>query len=258
MSKKNQVITKAGRKEVYEQDWVFADKGQVFTDTLTVALVFDKEHKTVLRDIRNLLKSSEEFGKNNFVPSAYTSEQNKELPKYLLTEDGFTLLVMGYTGQTALKFKIEYIKRFRQMKEELTAKLPGAVKQYLSLTENERAIKFFQQRIALDTAKKDLKEAEPKVIFHDNFVDASGLQSVSEVAKVLGSGRRRFYSWLRTSGILQLDNKPYQQHINRGYFELKEHIRKEGRDAGVTTTLVTPKGVSWLAKRYLEAGCPAN
>lgn len=247
------------RKEVLAKDWVFNDKGEVFTDTLTVALVFDKEHKSVLRDVRNLLKQSEEFGQHNFVPFSYVSEQNKELPKYLLTEDGFTLLVMGYTGASAMKYKIEYIKRFRQMKEELTAKLPGAVQQYLALSDNERAIKFFQQRLSLEKHRKALKRAKPKVLFHDNFVAANGLQTVNEVSKVLGSGTIRFFGWLRDEEIVQKNNKPYQQYINQGYFELKEHYnKKEDRKVAVTTTLVTPKGVSWLAKRYMEAGCPAN
>lgn len=253
------VVKKASRKEVLAKDWVFSDKGEVFTDTLTVALVFDKEHKSVLRDVRNLLKSADEFGEHNFVPFTYFSEQNKELPKYLLTEDGFTLLVMGYTGASAMKYKIEYIKRFRQMKEELTAKLPKLAQQYLELSENERAIKFFQQRVSLDKHKKALKKAKPKIAFHDNFVKSNGLQTINEVSKVLGSGTIRFYGWLREEGIVQLDNKPYQIYINNGYFELKEHINKrDGQKTGVTTTLVTSKGVSWLAKRYLEAGCPAN
>ena len=249
---------KVSRKEVLSKDWVFNDKGEVFTDTLTVALVFEKEHKSVLRDVRNLLKQADEFGQHNFVPFTYMSEQNKELPKYLLTEDGFTLLVMGYTGASALKYKIEYIKRFRQMKEELTNRLPGAVQGYLALSENERAIKFFQQRLSLEKHKKVLKKAKPKIAFHDNFVKATGLQTVNEVSKVLGSGTIRFYDWMREEEIVQKDNKPYQQYINQGYFELKEYLDKKGHKTAVTTTLVTPKGVSWLAKRYLEAGCPAN
>ena len=59
--------------------------------SLDVAETFGKEHKRVLQDIREL-RCSEEFGKHNFVPSSYTSVQNKELPMYYITRDGFTLL----------------------------------------------------------------------------------------------------------------------------------------------------------------------
>ena len=39
-----------------------------------------------------LLKSQQSY----FIESTYINKQNKEQPEYLLTKDGFTLLVMGY------------------------------------------------------------------------------------------------------------------------------------------------------------------
>ena len=48
-------------------------------------------------------------------------------PEYLLTKDGFTYVVMGFTGEKAAEFKLAYIKRFRLMelfiKSLLTARL---------------------------------------------------------------------------------------------------------------------------------------
>jgi len=252
-------VKKVTVKKTAAKDWVFNRNGQAMTDSQTVAFVFKKEHKQVLRDIRNVLKTADEaFGKQNFIASTYTTEQNKQAPKYLLTEDGFSLLVMGYTGTAAMKFKVEYITCFRKMKEELHMQLPGAVKQYLALTENERAIQFFQQRLELDNSKKELKQARPKAKFHDEFVNAGGLQTVNQVAKVLGTGVIRFYAWLRAEGLVQENNVPYQVYLDKGYFKLKEHLKKDSYTAGVTTTLFTPKGVSWIANRYLKAGCPAN
>lgn len=35
---------------------------------------------------------------------------------YLMTQDGFTLLVMGFTGKKAMQFKEQYIKEFNEMK----------------------------------------------------------------------------------------------------------------------------------------------
>lgn len=82
--------------------------------SLFVAECFGKSHKDVLRDIRNLTATdsglSEKFGRRNFKLSSYRDQQNRERPCYYLTHDGFTLLIMGYTGQKAVKFKEEYIK----------------------------------------------------------------------------------------------------------------------------------------------------
>lgn len=90
--------------------------------SLDVAETFGKEHKRVLQDIREL-DCSEEFGQLNFVPSSYYSVQNKELPMYLMTRDGFTLLVMGYTGDKAMKFKEAYIRQFNAMEKVLIGKI---------------------------------------------------------------------------------------------------------------------------------------
>lgn len=47
------------------------------------------------------------------------SMQRKKLPMYYMTKDGFTLLVMGYTGEKAMKFKEGYIKQFNAMEKAL-------------------------------------------------------------------------------------------------------------------------------------------
>lgn len=253
-------VKKVTGKEVLEKEWVFNNNGQAMTDSQTVAFVFGKEHKAVLRDIRKIVATADTaFGENNYAPSTYTTEQNKQAPKYLLTENGFTLLVMGYTGTAAMKYKVEYINRFHAMREQLHSQLPGAVQEYLGLGENERAIAFFQQRLQLDEHKKELKASRPKARFHDEFVNAKGLQTVSEVAKTLGTGRDRFFKWMREQGIVQQDNKPYQQYMNKQYFQIKQYkYKRSGHVAGTSTTLFTAKGVAWIAEKYLKAGCPAN
>lgn len=95
---------------------LFADKnGIVLINSLDVAACFSKAHRTVLRDIENILLNQTEFGKHNFVLSYYKSKQDKKCKCFDMTRDGFTFLVMGYTGEKADKFKIAYIQRFNEM-----------------------------------------------------------------------------------------------------------------------------------------------
>lgn len=42
---------------------------------------------------------------------------------YVMTRDGFTLLVMGYNGKLAMRFKEAYIKQFNAMESVLRKKL---------------------------------------------------------------------------------------------------------------------------------------
>lgn len=94
----------------------------IVVSSLDVARTFDKEHRNVLKDIREL-KCSEEFRLLNFVQSEYLNDQNHKQPMYYITRDGFTLLAMGYTGEKAMQFKEAYILQFNEMEKMLTARL---------------------------------------------------------------------------------------------------------------------------------------
>lgn len=90
--------------------------------SLDVAETFGKEHKHILRDIREL-GCSEEFNRSNFGQISYIDARNRTQDAVAMTRDGFTLLVMGYTGELAMKFKESYIKQFNAMEAALRGKL---------------------------------------------------------------------------------------------------------------------------------------
>lgn len=55
-----------------------------------------------------------------FIPSEYQAGTGKSYKEYLLTRDGFSLLVMGFTGAKALEWKLKYIAAFNAMEKKLT------------------------------------------------------------------------------------------------------------------------------------------
>ncbi|EFR1763616.1 Rha family transcriptional regulator, partial [Campylobacter jejuni] len=91
---------------------------QIFCTSLDVAKVFGKEHKNILRDIKNILNDLREIGdvqcKSNFELSFKVRKiqgfkgRERKYPYYNLTRDGFSLLAMGFTGKKALQFKIAF------------------------------------------------------------------------------------------------------------------------------------------------------
>lgn len=89
--------------------------------SLDVAETFGKSHKNVLRDIETL-GCSNEFNRLNFEPISYKDSMHRKQKAYAMTRDGFTLLVMGYTGELAMKFKEAYIKQFNAMEKALRGK----------------------------------------------------------------------------------------------------------------------------------------
>ncbi|MDQ6988477.1 MAG: Rha family transcriptional regulator [Mariprofundaceae bacterium] len=96
-------------------------------DTLTttstaVAEFFGRSHKNVMQAISNL-KCSAEFTSANFSAHVKTVAMPKGATRqdtyYVMTEQGFTILAMGFTGEKAMKFKEAYITRFHTMQTEL-------------------------------------------------------------------------------------------------------------------------------------------
>lgn len=92
--------------------------------SLDVAETFGKEHYHVMEDIREIQSkiSTPEFS-GLFYEDEYKASNGKGNPMYYMNRDGFTLLVMGYTGEKAMRFKLAYIKQFNAMEELLKGKL---------------------------------------------------------------------------------------------------------------------------------------
>ena len=90
---------------------------QTYTTSLAIANVFNKRHDHIIAKIREL--PQDEFTAPIFRVSEYTDKSGRKLPMYEMTKDGFVLLAMGFTGEKAYKFKIEYINAFNRMADEI-------------------------------------------------------------------------------------------------------------------------------------------
>lgn len=129
-------------KELIPKDeyGIFADMHDTArVDSLFVADYFEKSHNHVVRDIEKILSPqsglSEEFNESNFGRITYTDSRGRKQKAYAMTRDGFTMLVMGYTGAKAMRFKELYIKRFNEM-EQFIKTLVSARQEFPLLTAN--------------------------------------------------------------------------------------------------------------------------
>ena len=105
------------------QELVFLKNEQALTDSLTVAEMFEKRHDRVLRAIDNLVETlpkNEE--RKMFILSRRKADDGQFHRMYLMNRDGFSLLVMGFTGQKALEWKLKYISAFNAMEKIVTEK----------------------------------------------------------------------------------------------------------------------------------------
>ena len=107
---------------------------QALTTSLKVAETFSKNHRDVLRSIKNLTAQNCAV-KKMFVESTYVNGKGQEQPMYYMNRDGFTLLVMGFTGKDTMKFKLAYIEAFNKMEKAIREQeLPQTPEEKLALT----------------------------------------------------------------------------------------------------------------------------
>lgn len=114
---------------------------EIVVSSRDIAETFEKEHYEVIytiegrvsenaKDVKvknkgiinELIEAGNSHVEKYFILSEYES-RGKKYKEYLMTRDGFTLLVMGFSGEKAMKFKLAYINQFNQMEELLKGKL---------------------------------------------------------------------------------------------------------------------------------------
>ncbi|MGI9902440.1 Rha family transcriptional regulator [Bacillus velezensis] len=228
---------------------VFIEGNQVVTDSLTVAEVFGKRHDTVLRDIRNL-DSSKEFNLHNFAEVDYQDDRNRTYKKYLIKRDGLTFLVFGYTGAKAAIFKEKYIAEFNRMENELQRLNQPS---YMIDDPISRAKQWINEEEERQRLQHTLKIQQPLINFAESCMASEKSLLVRELAKLaskkgISIGEKRLFQKLREwKMILANKNEPYQEYIDRGYFEIAQGVRQvNGQSKSWLTIRITPKGQAFI------------
>ena len=172
-----------------EQQIVFVKDEQPVTNSLKIAEVFQKSHNKVLRDIRDL-KCSESFRLSNFGHSTYKNKQGREMPMFIVTFDGFAILAMGYTGESAMQFKERYINEFNRTRQILDSR-------HFTLMSTE------QKTIKLEIAKS----------IHSKFSD------------VPDKARRKYFSQIHLELKSMFNINSYRDIPQHKFQEAVEYIR---------------------------------
>ena len=245
--------------------------GQVLTNSLLIAEKFEKRHSYVLEAIQNLLVRKEKSLQTDnqqlakmFALVEYDVPLNngtgavRKAPMYVMNRDGFTLLAMGFTGEKALKFKLEYINAFNQMEETLKSgghHVPGSFREALLLAAEQQA--------RIEEQQKMIEANRPKVLFAEAVETSQRSCLIGELAKILNQngikiGQNRLFQLLRDEGYLcktgENYNLPTQRAMEMNLFEIKKTIinKPDGTILVTTTTKVTGKGQIYFINKFLR------
>ena len=94
---------------------------QIVVSSRDIAKHFTKAHGDVLKSVDNLVRENSLTKKMFF--EASREYKGQAFRYFQMNRDGFSLLVMGFTGSKALEWKLKYIAAFNAMEQQLREKV---------------------------------------------------------------------------------------------------------------------------------------
>ncbi|MCS6093957.1 phage regulatory protein [Lactobacillus sp. LMY-20] len=222
---------------IHVNDLVIMKNKQAVTSSLQVAEVFEKNHRDVLKAITNLKKDVRNFAQmfsETNIPDSYGRNRRA----FYMNRDGFTLLAMGFTGDKALKFKLQYIEAFNSMEEQV--KLPTSPRAIarLALQANEET----NQR--LDSVEGDVKDLKENQVIPNPEYSALNRrvnQRVSEVAHSYGHITQKQRGELFKdigSGIKKIANVSARSMLRKKDYQMVMDFINDWEPSTATKTII--------------------
>lgn len=221
---------------------VIMKENKAVTTSLKIAETFGKRHRDVMRGIEGLRKNAQ--AQRMFVKSTYVHPQNhQEQPMYYMNRDGFSLLVMGFTGKKALSFKLKYIDAFNKMEQAI--KEGGLLASHLSPEEIQLKKAYIEEmRKQNDNKAHQLRNDDAKIFLqlakvadgYDNLrlatefrneainrmqaLPVGGIReySATEIAGMLGVSPVTIGTWANKLGVKHNRNMSYRDKAGHWHY----------------------------------------
>lgn len=175
------------------------NNGQPVASSRDIAEHFEKNHNHVLRDIDTLKKDVSNFGQMFFdveIPDSYGRPQRA----YLMNRDGFSLLVMGFTGKSALEWKLKYIDAFNRMEAQIKSPQAMTTAQMFAMQaqvnlEQEQRLSALESRAERNeqNMQKTLDIFSAPAVSPDDWTSAMNHQ-INTLVEQYGGNHRKFRS----------------------------------------------------------------
>ena len=215
--------------------------------SLQIAEDFGKQHKNVIQSIENLVAENS-AAKYLFYETTYEN-RGKHYPMYLMNRDGFSLLVMGFTGKEALDWKIKYIGAFNAMEKRLMSPKMDETKQ------KEIDARYMNAKARIASIWLKLSDRVPRNTEYQQICNSYASEvltgekvlplpkcderyyTATEIAKMVGSNKNTVGKKAKAAGIRPADENTESEY-GMWFFDKSPNSNKE-----VTSFRYNQKGV---------------
>ena len=184
----------------------------------------------------------------DYIVFSEKSEKGRPLIEYALTTDiakEIAMLERNEIGKKVRRYFIEVEKAYKQ-----TFIVPQTLSEALYLAAG--------QAKQIEALELEAKANKPYISFAKAVEASVDSALIGDYAKCLSDdgvkvGGRRLFSWLRDNKYLSVDNKPYQEFMDKGYFELIPYTYATSTGTHTKyTTKITGKGQIALASKITK------
>lgn len=217
--------------------------------SLEIAEITGKNHKDVMRAIRNMEPAWVKVQERKFALSSYSynlpNGAKKEVACYSLTKTESLYIATKFNDEARAKLVIRWYE-LEQKEHDLQLQNRNQMLQILDI-QNQVLEKL---TTSVSVISQQVKELRPLAQLGALALDAPNCIYFADMAKILTQhgyviGQNRLVQQLRDHGYLfKSSTRPVQSYVEQGLFQLKESFftRKDGRKQACVTTMITAKG----------------
>lgn len=220
-----------------------------------IAEITGKQHKHVLRDIRNMEPAWEKITQSKFGLSEYEDTTGRKLPEYQLDKREVLYVATKWNDEIRAKLILRWEElENAQTKVNPRLTLVEALRAYADEVERNEKLKG-----EIEVKNVLIAEYEPKVTYYDQILASTDTITVTQIAKDYGMSAKELNLLLHDNKIQFKQSGQwilYQKYAKLGY--TKSHTTpityKDGRKGDQLHTRWTQKGRLFLYELLKQKG----
>lgn len=224
--------------------------------SLEIAEVTGRNHKDVMRSIREMEEAWIKVNGRKFALVEYKDAKGEMRPCYSLSKTECLYIATKFNDEARAKLVLRWEELENQVRKSEIV-MPN----FSNPAEAARAwADQYERNLALEANNKELKEENqtlaPKGEYFDDLVARNLLTNFTKVAHQLNIKRKTFIEWLIRDKFIYRDQKnklvPYAKYAHT-YFHINDTKGKYSKWAG-NQTLITPEGKEAFRLLYERRG----